>query len=702
MNPIPVQPTLALAGQDLAPSPLYIGDLGYAMYPQPAGDENFAAVSMVIAHYSLRQLLTYNQQQSLSRANYGTNCDTSPNLLGDFPLGSLANLHSELIFTTGPVNNTMPVNNDNTEQPPDQQLGVGDSSGRGTTSAASVVASKRGWQPIHHAVEAGSASVVKLFLEKSPECAHSRTPTGVTPLFLACLRSHTKVVKMLVETYKAEVNISHPKTQRTPLHNAVTQNVDMTNLLLEHGAHADARDHLGVSPLIMASQGGFARTVSLLVGRHDIELDATTTNGGRTALHQAAECGHTEVVQILLEKGANADTRDTDGYSPLYSAARNGFEQIAKMLLVHKADPDIINTTGTNRRPLHLVAHNGHTAVCKLLLDYKATLEPLDHTNCSPLFFAAQEGHSEIVEIMLAEGANPDNAWEGLRGRGRRCLHQAAQNGHLEVVRLLLEAGANPNPEDYTPVGDAENSSIGNGSDESSGEKASRERNTNRRGKTTPKKSEKRKQRRNVSDNTLTSPLGMAAFKGYYDIAKLLIEKGADVNFTTDATQPRPVHFAAASGNGDLVKLLIEHKANVDEKDPEGWLPITIAAARGFCNVIDILIERGADINGAVETGLSALSIACSKGHTAIVKRLLDAGARSFPENTGTYPVHRAAANAHFEVLKLLVEREPDCIHLKDEFGSSVISCASYGREPVRLGIVEYLISKGAPVMEHE
>ncbi|KAK6529963.1 hypothetical protein TWF281_009113 [Arthrobotrys megalospora] len=574
---------------------------------------------------------------------------------------------------------------------------------RRATSAGRARVAIRNWQPIHNAVQAGSLSLVKLFLEKSPECADLRTDKGVTPLWMASQGGYTKIAKLLIKSAKVDVNVTTPESERTPLHQAAQRgNEEIVKLLLTHGAHADPRDVHGVTPLWAASQQGAVSIVKFLAARKDVNINATTTDAKRTAIHQAAQNGHIEVVKILLEhRKILPDPRDRNGITPLYAAANGGYTEIVKMLLNGKANAEVIATNGSNRRPFHQAANNGHTAICKLFLDYQVDFEPLDDTNCSPLFFACQGGHHEIVKLLLAAGADYENAWCGQKGGGRRCLHQAAQNGHLEVVQLLLDAGAAIDPETDIPS-ESSSDDESNNSDQSSSNDSDamgevvvrRRRAVPRVGKKPPKKKRRKgnnKRRGRASDSKTPTPLSLAAHAGQYDIAKLLIERGADIHSICHKDL-RPIHQAVFSGKAEIVKLLVDKKVDVDAKEIDGWSPVMIAAQIGNCNIIEILADAGANINSEATSGATALFMAAQQGHTAAVKVLLDHGARSFATlKSGRHPIHQAAQNAHFEVIKLLVEHDPSSINSKDNAGCTVMGLAASGREPVRDRIVRYL-----------
>ena len=140
----------------------------------------------------------------------------------------------------------------------------------------------------------------------------------------------------------------------------------------------------------------------------------------------------------------------------------------------------------------------------------------------TPLHFAAQNGHLEVVRLLLERGANvnaqnTDELWWRER---RTPLHFAAQNGHLDVVRLLLERGANVNAETSGVAG--------------------------------------------------WTPLHFAAQNGHLEVVRVLLERGANVNaqttlFWEDADARRtPLHYATKNGHLEVVRLLLERGANVN------------------------------------------------------------------------------------------------------------------------------------------
>lgn len=102
------------------------------------------------------------------------------------------------------------------------------------------------------------------------------------------------------------------------------------------------------------------------------------------------------------------------------------------------------------------------------------------------------------------------------------------------------------------------------------------------------------------------SPLMMAALKGHLDLARTLIERGADVNKTGWTA----LHYAATGGHLAIIELLLEHHAYIDAESPNGTTPLMMAAQYGSIDAVRLLLEAGADPKLKNQLGLSAIDFA--------------------------------------------------------------------------------------------
>lgn len=128
----------------------------------------------------------------------------------------------------------------------------------------------------------------------------------------------------------------------------------------------------------------------------------------------------------------------------------------------------------------------------------------------------------------------------------------------------------------------------------------------------------------NVLDAHGESPLMMASLKGQFDIAKELIDKGADVN----KTGWTPLHYAATGGHAKIVSLLLDHYAYIDAASPNRTTPLMMAAYYGNAETVKLLLDEGADPLLKNQQGLTAIDFA-QRAHRPDAANLIAAAVRA-------------------------------------------------------------------------
>lgn len=156
-----------------------------------------------------------------------------------------------------------------------------------------------------------------------------------------------------------------------------------------------------------------------------------------TPLLWAARYGDLMIAELLLEKGADIEATDKNGYTPLSWAAQRGYEAIARLLLEKGADIEARIKDGLT--PLSLAAVNGREPITRLLLENGADIETKSKEEETPLSFAAVHGRETITRLLLEKGANI----EAKDKEGNTPLSLAAGNGYEAVVRVLINNRAN-------------------------------------------------------------------------------------------------------------------------------------------------------------------------------------------------------------------------------------------------------------------
>ncbi|KAM8779265.1 ankyrin repeat and SAM domain-containing protein 1A isoform 6-T7 [Rhynchonycteris naso] len=192
-------------------------------------------------------------------------------------------------------------------------------------------------------------------------------------------------------------------TGYTPLHHAALNgHRDVVEVLLRNDALTNVADSKGCYPLHLAAWKGDAQIVRLLIHQGPSHTRVNEQNNdNETALHCAAQYGHTEVVKVLLEELTDPTMRNNKFETPLDLAALYGRLEVVKMLLT--AHPNLLSCSARKHTPLHLAARNGHRAVVQVLL--AAGMDSNYQTEKgSALHEAALFGKTDVVQILLAAG----------------------------------------------------------------------------------------------------------------------------------------------------------------------------------------------------------------------------------------------------------------------------------------------------------
>jgi ankyrin repeat protein len=160
---------------------------------------------------------------------------------------------------------------------------------------------------------------------------------GKTALMVACERGKISLVKQLLDR-KADPNLAGRDGATALILAAQNEQPEIIKLLLDHRAVPDTEDHNGWTALSTAAYHGNVKSVQILASRSKTDLSRS--------LLFAALSDHKDVVKLLLDDGAEVDTRAPDGRTPLILAASKGNKEIVTMLLQAGADPSLTDQTG--------------------------------------------------------------------------------------------------------------------------------------------------------------------------------------------------------------------------------------------------------------------------------------------------------------------------------------------------------------------
>ena len=189
------------------------------------------------------------------------------------------------------------------------------------------------------------------------------------------------------------------------------------------------------TPLFEAVDRGHKDVVQLL-----LNAGADPDKGkrkGRTPLNIASYYGHIDVVKMLLDKGAKPNMADEYGITPLYQAAAAANTEIVQLLLDSRANPNV-GDTEDKFTPLHYAAVFGHQVLVQALLDSGADINEVEKQGLTALHRAAYFGREDAVQLLLNRGADPNKTDK----YGRTALSLARNRGHIDIVNILNARGA--------------------------------------------------------------------------------------------------------------------------------------------------------------------------------------------------------------------------------------------------------------------
>eukprot|EP00455_Lapot_gusevi_P052710 TRINITY_DN8069_c0_g1_i5.p1 TRINITY_DN8069_c0_g1~~TRINITY_DN8069_c0_g1_i5.p1 ORF type:complete len:794 (+),score=214.69 TRINITY_DN8069_c0_g1_i5:67-2448(+) len=476
---------------------------------------------------------------------------------------------------------------------------------------------KRGWLDV----------LLWLLMHRAFHLNYSHPQDGRNLLMLAILLGNEPAAFNLI---RLGINLSHAdKAGRNALDYAVKKNMPAV-------VEALARS---VRPALPANSPDFTQEMTfsagpavspLLLFKHF--LSDTPQANAKSALMCAAENGHTEVAELLIQYGTNFNQQDKDGKTALMYAVSKRHFQIASLLVNHGAavnatdaegrsvlswavesgDEDIvefligkgglINSCDTQGKTVLMYAvASGKTDIACLLVQRSADVRALNKNGVPALWYAVQHGQKDAAILLITHGASVDDA------SGRATMIWAVKSGHRDLVQYLIQQKADVQQTDPTS------------------------------GK---------------------SVLWMAVEYGHMQIAELLVQSFASLTFTCNGWSILMV--AATRGDRQMAALLLQHGAAANYANPQGQTALMVAAARGRSEVMTLLIQHSAIVDHTDNEGLTALMYAAEAGQTQAVTILLRSGASvRLTDRRGLSAWHYAVQGECHSVMQILQAHDP-------------------------------------------
>uniref|UniRef100_A0A1A9V4K4 Transient receptor potential cation channel subfamily A member 1 n=1 Tax=Glossina austeni TaxID=7395 RepID=A0A1A9V4K4_GLOAU len=380
---------------------------------------------------------------------------------------------------------------------------------------------------------------------------------GRTALHLAAIYDHEEKNRLLTHkcTFwgeqrnctREEMISFYDSEGNVPLHSAVHGgDIKAVELCLKSGAKISTQQHDLSTPVHLACAQGAIEIVKLMFAMQPMEKRiclSRTDVQKMTPLHCASMFDHPDIVEYLVQEGADVNALDKEHRSPLLLAAsRSGWKTVHLLI---RLGANIGIKDASSRNVLHLVIMNGGRLqefaeeVCKT--QTQAQLELLlnekDNTGCSALHYASRDGHIRSLENLIRLGAciNLKN------NNNESPLHFAARYGRYNTVKQLLD-------------------------------------------------SEKGSFIINESDGEGLTPLHIASQQGHTRVVQLLLNRGALLH--RDHNGRNPLQLAAMSGYNETIELLHSvHSHLLDQIDKDGNTALHLATMENKPHAISVLLS---------------------------------------------------------------------------------------------------------------
>ncbi|XP_059487008.1 serine/threonine-protein phosphatase 6 regulatory ankyrin repeat subunit A-like [Neocloeon triangulifer] len=426
-----------------------------------------------------------------------------------------------------------------------------------TAGAEVTAANKYGWTPLHVAAKLADLLVNEYLVSKEDSLVYRKTADGAIPLDLAKQNQDRSVLAFYESRTKIIIQDQGPRNQQGgSWRNANGNQTPKQNPRNPAYGHQlfNSNWSLPIHYLNINLSGAMKRRQLKVLRCNGDKLQADyflqnpNAGGGNSELYVAAEKGNWQLVESLLDGGANPTEKSSMGWTLLHFAVKSGDLKTVRSALKGKCL--IFEKTNSCATALHLAAAFARDSVCNLLIINGVDCAALDSSGLNALHVACRKGNLESLKYLI--GLEQFFPIGQKSPKNETALHFATMSGNLALVEFLMNNGLDcnePDSEGYTPF-------------------------------------------------------LLSAGAADVNVVCFFVEKGANLS-SANKTGRNALHLSCQEGKLENARYLLSTgRFDLAQKDLQGYEAIHIATIEEHCNILDLLLENGGDVNACTDSSL--------------------------------------------------------------------------------------------------
>jgi ankyrin repeat protein len=387
-----------------------------------------------------------------------------------------------------------------------------------------------GRAPLSHAAELGRGEVIQLLLDSNADI-NLEDKRGQTPLLWATQNGRENIVSELLASAGVDVDHSDSNGRAALSYAAELGYASVVQTLVSAHAYVNSKDNTGRTPLIWATVTRRADIVQSLLASGFVDLDHRDSDG-RTAIFHAASLGYDDIMELLMQNGANASCTDKEGHTPFWALLRTRSRQ-------QEYEPI--------QNPFHII---------NLIMSLPDP-DVKDQDGRTLLSWAAEFGDEALVQALIQRDGNPNIRDPGQWAAAQHSNLNRTDAADVVIFRKtpLIWALENEKESIVQVLKDIDRDSL----------------------------------------HLLLSETSIIGEQKALDLVRALIDQGYNIN-RTDAEGKTPLHLACTMADDQFASALILGRAHLNIQDNSRKTPLQYALMEKRVDTVRELLKHGADI----------------------------------------------------------------------------------------------------------